>query len=302
MASDNPKLAATYKTAVMTIFAANSVPPSSERRNKPEHDSWKQHLREYYNSVLPQNSTPGLGRISEGKQIWCPILKKYASPEYRCAAHIVPHFIGYENAAWMFGDEGDMAAGSSNIWNFKNGLVMAKSLEKQFDRGDFVIVPSLPMQNGRPQRLRFVLLNVAYSHHQVGGDTGIHYSTLDGTELEFKGVGRPGLRYLYWHYITSLLRAVKWEKAVWDDLKARFPDGPLWATPGPYLRRSMLRQLAIAFGDYELQEQEFREGTCDGEGQESSIDERAIAADMARRLEVGGSHKECDSDSCCDCD
>jgi hypothetical protein len=164
MAADNPKMAAAYKTAVMATFAANSMPPSSERRNKHKHDIWKAHLREYYNAVLPANPN----QIET--QIWCPILKSYKAAKYRCAAHIVPHFIGYENAAWMFGDEGNMAAGSAHIWNFKNGLVMSKSLEMQFDAGDFVIVP------------------------------------IPGTKD-----GRPGLRYLYWHYVTSILRAVKWQ-------------------------------------------------------------------------------------------
>ncbi|KAI9770739.1 MAG: hypothetical protein M1840_002989 [Geoglossum simile] len=257
MVADYPTMAAAYRAAVMTNFTAHSGPPSSERRNKHHHDKWKQSLRELYNAVLP----PGSNSSLDG-----PILGE-----------------GYENVAWMLGDEGDIAAGFSHIWNLRNGLIMSKDLEKRFDAGDFVIVP-IPTENGAPQRLRLLLLNPALGRHRYV-ETGKFYSELDGTELEFKGNWRPGLRYLYWHYVTSILRAAKWETAGWDDLKNRFPDGPIWATPGPYLRKSMVQQLGMAIGDYEVKE-EFTEGVCDGAGQKSPIDERAIAADVAERLEI----------------
>jgi HNH endonuclease len=283
MVADYPTMAAAYRVAVMTNFTAHSGPPSRERRNKHHHDKWKQSLRELYNAVLPPGSTSSSDGPILGEGIWCPITKQYAGPLYRCAAHIIPHFIGYENVAWMLGDEGDIAAGFSHIWNLRNGLIMSKDLEKRFDAGDVVIVP-IPTENGAPQRLRLLLLNPALGHHRYV-ETGKFYSELDGTELEFKGNWRPGLRYLYWHYVMSILRAAKWETAGWDDLKKRFPDGPIWATPGPYLRKSIVQQLGMAIGDYEVKE-EFTDGVCDGAGQKSPIDEKAIAADVAERLEI----------------
>lgn len=40
------------------------------------------------------------------------------------------------------------------------------------------------------------------------------------------------------------------------------PTGSVWATPGPYLRKSMLKVLAQAVGDvYELPKGEYWEGT-----------------------------------------
>ncbi|KAI9876597.1 MAG: hypothetical protein M1830_006155 [Pleopsidium flavum] len=159
---------------------------------------------------------------------------------------------------------------------------MAKSLEQQFDQGDFVIVP-IPTAPDEPQRLR-------------AGDFGPRYSELDGTELEFRGTARPGLRYLYWHYVTSILRAIKWEKTSWKDLKAKFPGGPIWATPGPYLRRSMLRHLAQAIGDYDLNDEEFEEGVYEGAGQKPSTDEEAIAAEVADKLEIDPNDEGDDDD------
>ncbi|KAH0551257.1 hypothetical protein GP486_007449 [Trichoglossum hirsutum] len=284
ISTGNPRFEAAYSAAIMTNFTIHSGPPPLERRNKHRHADWKDHLRGYYNSVSTSGSTSTSGEPVPKGWVWCPILKTYGEPFTRCAAHIIPHFVGYENVAWILGDEGNTGAGSSHIWSFKNGLVISKILEQKFDRGDFVIVP-IPTEIGAPQRLRFVLLNTTYSHHTIS-ESKMHYSELDGTELEFKGDGRPGLRHLYWHYVTSILRSVKWGKTGWDDLKARFPDRPIWATPGPYLRRSMLRQLAIAIGDYEPEELEFQEGVYDGKGLKSEIDEETIAADVAERLGV----------------
>jgi len=280
MNKENPKILEAYKTAITTSFASKSAPPATERRDRHTHDEWKRHLRSWYNATQPLEP----GQDPKDRHIWCPILKRFYSAKYRCAAHIVPHFMGYENVAWMLGEEGDIAEGSHHIWDFRNGVVMAKALEKQFDEGDFVIVP-IPTAPNEPQRLRFVLINTAYSHHGVG-EWGPHYSELDGTELEFRGTARPGLRYLYWHYVTSILRAIKWEKTGWKDLKAKFPDGPIWATPGPYLRRSMLRHLAQAIGDYDLNDKEFEEGVCWGAGHKPSTDEEAIAAEVADKLEI----------------
>ncbi|KAI9871512.1 MAG: hypothetical protein M1830_002801, partial [Pleopsidium flavum] len=146
---ENPKVLEAYKTAITTSFASKSAPPASERRDKHTHEEWKWHLRGWYNAIQPLEP----GQKSEDRQIWCPILKVFNIAKYRNAAHIVPHFMGYENVAWMLGAEGDIAEGSRDIWDFRNGMVMAKSLEQQFDQGDFVIVP-IPTAPDEPQRLR----------------------------------------------------------------------------------------------------------------------------------------------------
>ena len=70
------------------------------------------------------------------------------------------------------------------------------------------------------------------------------------------------------------------------DLKSRYPDGPMWATLGPYIRKSMLRYLALAISDYELDNGDFKEGVCMGTGQSRSTAEEAIAAEIADVLDI----------------
>lgn len=102
---------------------------------------------------------------------------------------------------------------------------MYKVLEKGFKNADFV---NVPVSNGPhfPARLRLVLLNTAYRYHRVG-DHGPRYSELDDRELEFKTEARPDYRYLYWHYVTYLMRAVKWEKATIEFIRAKLPNAPI---------------------------------------------------------------------------
>ena len=61
---------------------------------------------------------------------------------------------------------------------------------------------------------------------------------------------------------------------------------PFWATPGPYLRKSMLTHLARAIGDYDPNKEDFQDGTYEGDGDKPSYDEEAIAAEVADKLEI----------------
>lgn len=281
-----------YQTLCVTHFANFSGPPKSERRNHHVQEAWKKGLRDYYGSWMLEEP----GQEERQGKLWCPIMKEYHPFKSMCASHIISHSQGYANVAYMLGDKGDVAKGSAHIWNFGNGLVIYKALKKQFDDGDFVIVP-IPNGPHVPARLRFVLLNTADGHHRVN-DYGPRYSELDGRELEFKTTERPGYRYLYWHYITCLLRAVKRIKGAPESIKAKIPNGPIWSTPGAYMRKSMSKHLGRAIGDYDVDDREFEEGLFGGVGGKSAEEEVAIAAKAAEAFEEisSGEDDEYDED------
>jgi hypothetical protein len=77
------------------------------------------------------------------------------------------------------------------------GLIIDSALEKQFDKGDFVLVP-IPTEHGKPSRWQFILMSeklrtrkiVVPSRYRKIGD-------FDGAELEFKNDNRPAHRFLY---------------------------------------------------------------------------------------------------------
>ena len=61
-------------------------------------------------------------------------------PVSMCGAHCAT-FHGVRASGLDVGCRRDMAEGSSITWDFRDGLVVTKSLEKEFEDGDFVIVP-----------------------------------------------------------------------------------------------------------------------------------------------------------------
>jgi hypothetical protein len=78
------------------------------------------------------------------------------------------------------------------------------------------------------------------------------FQDLDGQELSFLNDNRPARRYLYFRYIISYLTARKEGNEEWTgDLEIR---GTLWASPGKYLRKSLLRVLAKEVSDTVLPE------------------------------------------------
>ncbi|KAI9764138.1 MAG: hypothetical protein M1840_008698 [Geoglossum simile] len=110
---------------------------------------------------------------------------------------------------------------------------------------------------------------------------------LDGTELEFKNENRPAHRFRYYHFVSTLLRYVRYEKPGWAEKRVNLPTGKIWATPGPYLRKSMLKALANVIGDCEPSEGVF-DGVFDGKGgklpQEKKLIAQEILVDRERRI------------------
>jgi len=263
---EEPDYAAAYAELLTNMWKFHERTADWEARNSHQHDGWKDGLRHYYNAYDPENED----------YLWCPILKEYAPSGNRTAAHIVPHSIGYTNAGYLFGDRD---RGSEFIWSMGNGLVMDSGLETLFDKGDFVLVP-ITAEPGKPSCWRFDLMNEKLRTYHLPSMTGARtYGELDGIELEFKNNNRPAHRFLYYHFVSTLLRYMRYEKPGWA-VRVILPTGKIWATPGPYLRKSMLKALANAIGDCEPSKELFGDGVFDGKGNGSPQEEKVIAQEI----------------------
>ena len=259
--------------------------------DRKAHDYWKKQVAIYQNAARK-------AEVGQAKEKWCSILKRWSAiSEERIAAHIIPHFMGFENVAWQLGDKGDYACGYNHIWNLKNGIVLSKCFEDRFDKGELVIV-SIDTVRGTSQRLRMVVLDSTLLSVSVPEISETTFKDYDGQELIFKGDGRPALRYLYWHYVTSILRNMAYgDKA---DIKRRFPGSKMWPSAGSYFRKSVLKPMAKYIGDYEVEEGDFAEGLFTGVGEKSEVVEDAVAAEIANFLannQEGQRAGEPDSDS-----
>ncbi|MCJ1368314.1 hypothetical protein MMC16_007456 [Acarospora aff. strigata] len=259
-----------YAAIFTSVFKPLERSAEWESRQNHKHKTWKSGLIEYYD--VESLTAPGL--------LWCPILKRYSASKDCVAAHIVPHSLGYRNAGYVFGDEDE---GYSMIWSLQNGFIMTKQLEKAFDRGTFIIVP-IETAIDKPQRYKLVLMDERRRNEHVislGGSEGtaVKWRDLDNAELQFLNDKRPARRYLYYHYITTILRYVHFEKHGWAEKRLTVPNGTLWATPGPYLRRSMLKVLAESIGDCEPSSIMEAGGTFEGQDDKPKKEEAVIAGE-----------------------
>lgn len=141
-----------YQAAIASSFRMSNI-TKMQVRDMKAHEHWKKSLDRYQKAMRVRIEPQGKDEQPlKVKETWCPVLQRWSSdPKERVAAHIIPHFMGFENVAWMLGDKGDYAAGWSHIWSLKNGMIMSKCVEERFDKGHLAILP-LQTPAGKPQR------------------------------------------------------------------------------------------------------------------------------------------------------
>jgi hypothetical protein len=114
---------------------------------------------------------------------------------------------------------------------------------------------------------------------------------IDGRALEFLTPNRPARRYLYLRYVIAFLHQQKLGNVeLLGCVEAR---GYIWATPGPYLRKSMLLTLAGRTSDQPLLEV-FYDSTftiSDGCPQRSPEDEEDLAMGFDHKMQDALSEK-----------
>lgn len=165
--ADEPDWAAAYAELLTNLYKPHERPAGWEARNEHTHSAWRQNLIERYDSKDPDVED----------MLWCPISRMYIASQNCTAAHIIPHSIGCSNAGHIFGEGDD---GSEVIWSQRNGIMMANWFERQFDKGDFVLVPVEPINSElEPCEWRFVLMNDKIRKHRVCPES-ITNNDLDG--------------------------------------------------------------------------------------------------------------------------
>ncbi|KAL8661886.1 MAG: hypothetical protein Q9202_005168 [Teloschistes flavicans] len=110
---------------------------------------------------------------------------------------------------------------------------------------------------------------------------------LDGKKLQFRNNNRPAKRFLYFRFIITYLESKNLGTASWvDRVEGK---GTMWATPGPYLRKSMLLALARKISDHYLPPPLVNDNTfiqLEEESPRSPEDEDAMADSLKTRLDV----------------
>jgi hypothetical protein len=186
--------------------------------------------------------------------IWCPIYGKWVSFKKIKAAHLVPFKLGYQTMGDLFGEED---RGHELMWSMGNGMMMHQDFEEAYDEHKFCLLPI--EKPGQPDGWKLVLIDEEIRFKDV--NTVLTWDYYDGRELVFLNDQRPSRRFLYFHYFFCIYRAMQERTKGWQEARDKSGTRKLWATPGPYLRMSMLKKLAKVIGDeVELPEELLADG------------------------------------------
>ncbi|QKX56247.1 uncharacterized protein TRUGW13939_03348 [Talaromyces rugulosus] len=189
---------------------------------------------------------------------WCPIIQRRFYEKDMRAGHIFSYKHGQEMMDEIFGK-----IRPEEMFSSKNGIIIHKSIEEQFDKGVFVIVPDIPDEfsmeqvrvwvTGEVRNYKIRIIDSTFhklDHGVIEPDSSMTWRSLDNRKLVFKSNARPAARYLYFHYCLQILRRA-WKAApgekqaltLYDQFGCR-----VWATPGKYIGRKMLKALVDTLG------------------------------------------------------
>ena len=222
---------------VATLLALYNDPQTSRKRSSRV----QSHMRSQ--SITKYEAKKGA--LSKG-DLWCCITRRHWPQEDVRAAHIVPQSLGPELAEYFFGSGSGLRIDTSD-----NCLLMHISAERSFDNGNFVLLP-VDASESPILRWRIQITNTAAINSGVGATT---LKDLDGKEAGFINNARPASRFLYYHFVVTLLRNKKHRQPGWEKFFIELPTGKPFATMGPYMRESMLLALARMAGDLNATEE-----------------------------------------------
>ena len=174
-------------------------------------------------------------------KIWCCITRRYYDKDKVRAVHIVPHALGPAIVDYIFG-----TGSGSRLDTVDNCLLMHQDVEQSFRKGNFVLIPvdarERPILRWRVQMANFAA---------IGTDLGkVTLRDVDGKEVLFKNNSRPAARFLYYHFVMTLIWNMSYRQPGWETYWVGLTAGRPFAAMGPYMRESIL--VALVYGAGEL--------------------------------------------------
>ena len=206
-----------------TLLALYKDPRESRKRSSARHSHMTESAIKVYDA---EQGAPAKGKI------WCCVSQEYYDRANVRAAHIVPHALGPELVDYIFG-----SGSGSRLDSSDNCLLVHRDVKTAFDSGNFVLLP-VDADQVPILRWKIQMTNTAAGLTDMGHT---RLKALDGKELGFKNDHyRPALRFLYYHFVVTLLRNKRDRQPGCDQFAAELPTGRHFATIGRHVRDSML--------------------------------------------------------------
>ena len=251
---------------VATLLALYKDPHQSKKRSSTSQTQLKETAIKKYEARKGASSK---------NEIWCCFNREYFPVSTVRAAHIVPRQLGPELMEYIFGSGSGLRLDSAD-----NCLLLERNVEEAFDSGNFVLIPV--NTDERPiLRWKIKITNQAAINTRMW--TG-RLGEFDNQELIFKNENRPASRFLYYHFVVTLLRNKRDRQPGWEQYLMELPTGKPFATTGRYMRESMLLALAKSANDLNPEDEARLLG---GNGGETFVEEQKLTemeeTEVARR-------------------
>ena len=269
-------------TFVHTLLALYKDPYTVRKRSSQIQSDIKKQ------SIIKYEARKG----AEGKgELWCCITQEFHSQGDVRAAHIVSHTLGPELVDYIFG-----SGSGTRVDTADNCLLMHEYVERAFDKGQFVLIP-LDASEDPILRWKIKVTDTSALNTKVFDR---RLRDFNDKEVIFLNENRPASRFLYYHFVVTLLRNKTNRKPGWAKVSAELPTGKPFATMGPHMRESMLLALAKMAGDLNGEEEAKLLG---GEGETfvekeklSEMEEREVARRALEAHEAGDEEDDDDEE------
>jgi hypothetical protein len=265
---------ATLAKAYMTAIAGRLNDPKGAELILKEDSRSSEEQQDFRKRLFSKFKDP-----NSPEDVWCPITRRHHNESSLIAAHVVPHAIGVENAAYIFGYGPDK--GYEIICAAENGIPMPKTLESAFDDAQFVIVPD----PADISSFRIVVLDQELLKPGRMLDRGNPrlptWEQLNGSQLKWPKDSkcRPKRQFLYLNFLLALFRRRRANVPGWQMDREKFPPA-VWATPDRWLRKGFLLDLAKEVGDMSLSDSFLKQplATFSGPNESPTMNRKAAIA------------------------
>ncbi|MCJ1358610.1 MAG: hypothetical protein MMC33_008610 [Icmadophila ericetorum] len=218
------RLGVAYALSVAEQFKQFDSVPDWMKKNSDTQRELKASVIEVYSNCTREHPS--------GRNFFCPVL----------------------DVSWASQTTGEATSGP--IWDVGNGLHLHRDIEEAFDAELIIIVPYDNSKNGKKWQIRVVDKSLMEAEPIVDmvdkndNFRSINWKDIHLREPDFRGSKqRPRRRYLYLHYVTTLLRTYRMKRPGWEITMQERKSRQVWATSGKWYAPSSLRQLARYIAD-----------------------------------------------------
>ncbi|KAI1762422.1 hypothetical protein GGR53DRAFT_501450 [Hypoxylon sp. FL1150] len=259
------------------------------KRSRSEQSKFKTSLIDYYDAAITDPKKPKKILYIHDTATGHDLLKSTIA-----AAHLVPHSLGNDMLAALFGGNVEGELDTPN-----NGLLLHQVVKTAMDDGVIAIVPDIAdnptteevtvWENSDVKDYKWKVMDaeadIADEALDFNNEDPVNPMTvrdLDNKRLSFKNGMRPRARYLYFLFAVAQLKQA-WRQEYRQDPKAVFGKQlgkGFWATKGRYLKRSFLLALANEIGH----DTEFAENVPIEPGDDTDPDDAGVLS-LAKLLQ-----------------